>query len=590
MLVFRLDLTDGATHTKPVSIVLYNKLFDVIITCGFDSLIIVWDSIAGTRLNIIKMAHSRILHGEKLRVEITTACFDPKHQLLLTGATDGTLKVWNFNNGFCVRHMSITPAAEVTAVFWVPDRILAIGWDRTVTEFAEVGIETEYPQGKQWCVQHNEDILCAAFSSFKVLVTASYNGDIVFWHSETGQPYKKYNIEEPKTPVHIVYGGMQKVEIEQLKGQSELFKMTHRLTCLPQYEKMHQKTSEMSVSNQKHRSISVIPLPRLATEVRQMSIQFTLFLDSRPSHPNYGTLLTSLENGKILVWSHERHGGYLDQFNAIHMAGDSISFMATDESETFLFTGSVRGYIKTWLLTNYGVPKDSHVTVSMPQLRLQFPFLIKTAFLGRAKRSARTQPMPMLLNSYKAHTKAITSINYIERRKILLTASSDCSVRLWTLSGQYLGTLGSPVPITRLTSTTFLNKNHRIPLDIKREASFTTHHVLSNGKTHSVFKKQIRLANEKDDTPEQKQRKRCLYGIPLKEPIDRKNFKFPIKGPAYISPRIDKSLPYVIIEFLSFLFCGDIIVFITDSNLFTFKDGQIASRIPISETGYFEIN
>lgn len=81
------------THTRPVSIVLYNKLFEVVITCGFDSFIIVWDPWIGVRLNLIKMAHSRVLHGETLRVEITAACFDPKHQLLLTGATDGTLKV-----------------------------------------------------------------------------------------------------------------------------------------------------------------------------------------------------------------------------------------------------------------------------------------------------------------------------------------------------------------------------------------------------------------------------------------------------------------------------------------------------------------
>lgn len=439
----------------------------------------------------------------------------------------------------------ISQGAEVTAVFWIPNRILAIAWDRTVTEFAEMGIETEYPLGKQWDTQHCEDILCAAISSHKVLVSASYNGDIVLWRLDTGQPYIKYNIEEPKTPIRMVYGGMKKVEIEQQQERSELYKMTHRLTFLPQYMKIQRRASEISENDQKHRRISVIMLPRLATEVRQMSIQSTLFLNSRPALPNYGTLLTSLENGKILVWSQDRLGGYLGQFNAIHMAGDSVSFMTTDETNTYLFTGTVRGYVKTWFLTNFFVPKSNHVPVSMPQLRLQFPFLIRTAFVGRAKRSARTQPMPMLVNSYKAHTKPITSMSYIDRRKVLLTASSDYSVRLWTLGGQYLGTLGSHIPLTRLIGTSYLNKNFRIPPDIKREASFTTLHVLTDGETHPVFKKPLDPVENKNETPEQKQRKRCVYGKTLKNSILGMNFKLPNPAPVQIPPIIDKSLPYV---------------------------------------------
>lgn len=200
--MLRLDLTDGETHTRPVSVVLFNELFQVVITCGFDSFIIVWDPWTGNRLNLIKMAHSRILHGEQLRLEITAACFDPKQQLLLTGARDGSLKVWNFNNGFCVRHMSITPGCEVTAVFWVPDRILAVGWNKFVIEFAD-GVETEYSHGKHWECQHDEEILCAAMSPPQTLVTTSYSGEIVFWRFETGQSYKKFDVEDPLTPIKV---------------------------------------------------------------------------------------------------------------------------------------------------------------------------------------------------------------------------------------------------------------------------------------------------------------------------------------------------------------------------------------------------
>lgn len=42
---------------------------------------------------LVRDAHTRLLHGELIPVEITAACFDPGYQLLLTGARNGTLKV-----------------------------------------------------------------------------------------------------------------------------------------------------------------------------------------------------------------------------------------------------------------------------------------------------------------------------------------------------------------------------------------------------------------------------------------------------------------------------------------------------------------
>lgn len=47
----------------------------------------------GKRNTLIRDAHTRLLHGELIPVEITAACFDPGYQLLLTGARNGSLKV-----------------------------------------------------------------------------------------------------------------------------------------------------------------------------------------------------------------------------------------------------------------------------------------------------------------------------------------------------------------------------------------------------------------------------------------------------------------------------------------------------------------
>lgn len=118
----RVDLTDGNTHAAPVSVVLYNRLFRNIVTCGLDSYIIVWDPWTGRRKIIMKSCHTKMIYGEIIDIEITAACFDPLEQFLLTGARDGSLKIWNYNNAVVVRNMSIMPDQEVTSVIWVVDR------------------------------------------------------------------------------------------------------------------------------------------------------------------------------------------------------------------------------------------------------------------------------------------------------------------------------------------------------------------------------------------------------------------------------------------------------------------------------------
>lgn len=185
--------TDGNTHSAGVSVVLYNPLFKFVVTCGLDSYIIVWDPWNGRRMNVIKDAHTRLIHGERIPVEITAATFDPHNQLLLTGAHDGSLKVWNFNTGTCYRNMNIKKGCEVTSLIWIKGRILAIGWNRQVTEFNDTGVAIG-PGGaysKNWDKRHDEDVLSCAVRVPQTLATSTFNGELILWQLETGQAYKR---------------------------------------------------------------------------------------------------------------------------------------------------------------------------------------------------------------------------------------------------------------------------------------------------------------------------------------------------------------------------------------------------------------
>lgn len=135
----------------------------------------------------------------------------------------------------------------------------------------------------------------------------------------------------------------------------------------------------------------------------------------------------------------------------------------------------------------------------MPALRHQFPFLINTLWNGRAKRTVqhrRERSDLLLVNSYRAHKNmTVNGVVYIDTCKLVVrfgkivvvylalnvnvrfvSSSTDHSVRIWTLSGRYIGTLGSPISWEKLSSSECPNSDYdfRIPPDIKRIASSTT--------------------------------------------------------------------------------------------------------------------
>lgn len=122
------------------------------------------------------------------------------------------------------------------------------------------------------------------------------------------------------------------------------------------------------------------------------------------------------------------------------MEHDYVTNMTSDPDNEFLFTGTLTGYIKIWLLKNFCVSASvPPPEICMPLYRLQFPFLIKDRFINRAKAALKYQPLPFLLSSYKGHLKGVMYLDYIHECKVLISGGADTTARLWTLSGRYIG-------------------------------------------------------------------------------------------------------------------------------------------------------
>lgn len=89
-----------------------------------------------------------------------------------------------------------------------------------------------------------------------------------------------------------------------------------------------------------------------------------------------------------------------------------ITAMSTNEDNSILVTADIKGFVSLWNIKNYCM--DGHLSRNPPKK----------------------------VQHWRTHVQQITSVKLIDSKDILLTSSEDCSVRLWTTKGHYIGTFG----------------------------------------------------------------------------------------------------------------------------------------------------
>lgn len=200
-----LNVTDGFTHMTAVSVIVFNELFNFLVTCSVSSTIIVWDIWKGRKVNLIIRAHTRVVHGSVELLGITAGCFDPKHQFLLTASDDGTIKVWNFNEGLCLRTVKIANESRVSMVFWENQRIFAFGAKAITRLHDSKDSKMQITIGATWDERHRGEIICASVREPDTIATSCTAGDLLFWNYIKGHPYLRFNVAFPEKRFPLVY-------------------------------------------------------------------------------------------------------------------------------------------------------------------------------------------------------------------------------------------------------------------------------------------------------------------------------------------------------------------------------------------------
>lgn len=120
--------TTDESHDAAVTKTMYSRLYRVLISVsGADSVIVVWNVTTGQPIIKRTMAHTRQLYGQALPVEITAANFDSSGGLLVTGAANGTVHLWDPNNGACLNRLQIPSKCRISDIVWLPDKVTATG-------------------------------------------------------------------------------------------------------------------------------------------------------------------------------------------------------------------------------------------------------------------------------------------------------------------------------------------------------------------------------------------------------------------------------------------------------------------------------
>ncbi|XP_064132492.1 EF-hand calcium-binding domain-containing protein 8 [Loxodonta africana] len=511
------------THRSPLCAVLYSKTFKQVVSGSLKGMVSVWEVMTGRNMMEFSVVNAR-------HVELTAMALDESERCLLTGLRDGTIKMWNYNNGECLRTFPKTDQLEISGIIHMSQVFYVTGWSKRIT-FMRFHKTRPVLVCHHWQTFHTEDVLSMARYQNQFLGTSSYNGDILFWNVNWFKPILKFNAAESPLPLppKKVQGTddcpsenyrASKPCVEQ---QQWAYKASPQhigrtvgnailrwsLTSAPPAmrhlrEKQHDRhrPPQKPVSADSSRKPKVFHDKQLfsgetekrKTEPRKKmvptntSVEKILFLQTRPRLPHTAALLSSCIDGYIYAWSVHGNGGLLGKFPVdFQDTGDVVvGAMATDEHDWILVTGDCRGRIKIWDIKDYCISTDPRLSRSsggkaVSETENKFQLLIPKQFWVSPSKYVSLEEKqvvdgqtisltpPTLLITWKGHLESVEDILYVDSFQLVISAGLDQNVKAWKLYGDAVGTFGLSV-WSRLQDATLGSEHEQDEMAASKDA------------------------------------------------------------------------------------------------------------------------
>ncbi|XP_029193047.2 WD repeat-containing protein on Y chromosome-like isoform X1 [Acropora millepora] len=368
------------THWKPLCAALYNPNMGQVITGCQGSDITFWDLHTGRQAQHIAEAHGM--------EEMSCMTMDSLGRCLLTGDRSGNVQIWNASNGHLLNKLERVEEKEVTGIISLPEKskIVTVGWNRKVVVYYDNNQSFSLRPSQSWKGGHlhQDDILTAAYCPPNYLATASFDGDIILWGLDREKMIRRLK-----------------------KGSGSLLKA---------------KIMKLGLVQNRYSCASGLPVDKL------------LFLTSRAHWKTQeSAVLISSEAGYLEFWCLYRANEPMGRFHAACEVETTVPALATDPSNEILVSGDSLGYITVYDISSYCISRAEAIVAQVWST---------TQHVGNSDDNPEGKPPQ--LSRWHAHQGTVVSVEYLslEQGALLLTASEDCTARLWTLEGQYIGMFG----------------------------------------------------------------------------------------------------------------------------------------------------
>jgi len=142
-----------------------------------------------------------------------------------------------------------------------------------------------------------------------------------------------------------------------------------------------------------------------------LAVSQLAFLKNRSSHKKAASLISNGPNGCINAWNvFSSHSPYCTFTGSQY---GSITAIIVDSTNALLITGDSEGFLTIFNVEEFALDGPES--------------------LG-----------PPVAKKWRSHIQSITCIDLVEDYELLLTSSTDCTVRVWTIEGHFVGTFGQP--------------------------------------------------------------------------------------------------------------------------------------------------
>ncbi|XP_019353834.1 WD repeat-containing protein 64 [Alligator mississippiensis] len=447
-------------------------------------------------------------------------------------STDNTLKIWDIEDHSCLFtacSKSSGIKGELTACHYIPGtRSLYVATDT----LALLHLRLRPPPEPHLVISHKEPVLCCKYNKeFKHVVSCSEGSVVKVWDFATGKHLFEFCDAHGSAAItcmtfddsgrRLVTGGRDGF----LKVWN--YNNGHCLHTLKREGKCDEICDCTYVEVNRNKYIIAVGWDRRINMYFDSADDMHHFQKPQPywqDDINHGHkedilcvaqcpptfLATSSYDGEIIVWN--MISGHVHCKLHTPTPTDSSGTKAVDPSVKhviFLRTRAVKlrctaaslisngpqGSLNFWSLFSAVPLAASFIPSRVKSQTSSIAVTAKDSFLYAADESGYVcvynvkdyalgdpeQGPPKYVNHWRAHVKMVVSLEVIEEEKMLLSSSVDCTVRLWSLDGEYIGTFGQEEPWEIFTPASW--KHPMVPFEILTDPQSMPHHPVLGGET-----------------------------------------------------------------------------------------------------------